>query len=83
MKKYEINNAEYYEKGDLAGYINGYITFGERDHEFLYRVSDPSNGNDYKLVTIDYGYNVPNLDEMWDEIERELYAIAKAEEATK
>ncbi len=40
--------------------------------EGLFRTSDPQNGEDMKLVSIDYGYNHSQIKEQWDNIEEFL-----------
>ena len=69
--KFKLNNVEIYEKGDLKGYMQGYISFinkPEVEHEFLYRIKDNENGTPFTLVTIDYGYENNMVDELWQEI---------------
>jgi hypothetical protein len=74
--RYEFYTYDIYRKGDLKGYINGDITFrynnDEYNHEFLYRFDDAENGENYKLVSIDYGYKIPYIDEVWNDIENQL-----------
>lgn len=70
-----------YTKGDLQGYIDGHIELIDKNgdtynHEFLYRYDDAANGENFKLVTVDYGYHCPYIDEVWSSIENELKAIA-------
>jgi hypothetical protein len=75
-KPYEFYNIEVYTKGDLKGYAQGEITFdyknGPYNHEFLFRYDDAENGENDKLVSIDYGLRVPYIMEVWDEIEKYL-----------
>lgn len=77
MKKYEFYTRDIITKGDLKGYINGHITFyynnDEFNHEFLYRFDDEENGENFKLVSIDYGYKIPFINEAWKDIETDLY----------
>ncbi len=40
--------------------------------EGLFRTSDPQNGEDMKLVSIDYGYSHSQIKEQWDNIEEFL-----------
>ena len=81
--QYEFYTIEIMSKGDLKGYINGEITFyynNEKwNHEFLYRFDDVANGENYELVSIDYGYKVPFIKEVWEEIETYLknYAMTR------
>lgn len=74
--RYSFNHVELYKKGDLAGYIEGILTFNvgdrEKDHEFLYRVDDKENGKDFTLVSIDYGYKIPYINDVWDNIEKTI-----------
>lgn len=56
-KSYEMWNYDIYTKGDLKGYLNGYIEVdNNRQYELLYRISDKENGNDNTIVSIDYGW---------------------------
>ncbi|MBU3173259.1 hypothetical protein [Clostridium estertheticum] len=75
-KKYTFYNIEVMQKGDLNGYIQGDITFKynntEYNHEFLFRFNDSSNGDNNKLVSIDYSYKIPYIEEVWPEIEKYL-----------
>lgn len=59
-ERYVLINVEFYLKGDLKGYVNAYLHDEENDkvYEVLYRVYDPENGNDFTLVSIDYGWNI-------------------------
>lgn len=81
LKRYEFYNTEIMTKGDLKGYIQGEITFKynntEYNHEFLYRFDDSENGDNFKLVTIDYGYKIPYIEEVWKEIESYLKEVAQ------
>lgn len=74
--RYSFNQMDIYTKGDLKGYINGYINFkykdNDYDHEFLYRFDDEENGDNFTLVSIDYGYYIPYIDEVWKDIEQYL-----------
>ena len=74
-KVLEFHNVEVYTKGDLKGYIQGMIEYKDRDYEFLYRIGDNENGNNFTLVGIDYGYKIePKLTELdTNYIERYLY----------
>lgn len=75
-KRYEFYTMDIFTKGDLKGYINGEITFQynntEYNHEFLYRFDDAANGENFKLVSIDYGWKIPYIEEVWEEIENSL-----------
>jgi hypothetical protein len=74
--KYEFYTINVYTKGFLKGYADGHITFNYNNntynHEFLYRFDDAENGNNYQLVSIDYGYKIPYINEVWQEIENYL-----------
>ena len=74
--RYEFSTYDIYKKGDLKGYINGYIAFrynnDEYNHEFLYRFDDIENGENFQLVSIDYGWKIPYIEEVWEEIEDQL-----------
>lgn len=75
-KLYEFINIEMYNKGFLKGYCEGIISFKLEDreshHEFLYRFDDAENGKNYELQSIDYGYEIPYIEEVWKSIEDEL-----------
>jgi hypothetical protein len=45
-------------------------------YETLYRIHDPQNGNDYTLVSVDYGWKL-NDDSLIDLTEKVLTEIAK------
>lgn len=64
--------------GDLKGYINGliYDSVTDRDYEILYRVHDAKNGNDYTLVSVDYGWKLKDDNEII-KIEEFLTNISK------
>ena len=77
MKKttFTITNREVMTKGDLKGYITAMISFSNKpevEHELLYRVHDPENGEDFTIVSIDYGYNNKEVDNLWNDIETEF-----------
>ena len=76
-KQYNISSFDYYRKGYLKGYAAGFITFNydnrEYDHEFLYRYEDdPDNGEGNQIISIDYGYKIPYIEEVWQAITEEL-----------
>lgn len=56
----KLVNVEYYTKGYLKGYINGMLEDSKTGkwYETLYRISDRSNGENYKLVSVDYGWRL-------------------------
>ena len=75
-ERYRIYNLKFYMRGDLKGYAQGMIEFNNgRGHEFLYRVYDPENGDSKTMVSIDWGFKNPMVDELWDEIENNLTKI--------
>ena len=64
--KYTLTNIEYYEKGYLAGYIHAMLINdvdfkSYKEYEVLYRIHDVDNGNDYTLVSVDYGWKIGNM----------------------
>jgi hypothetical protein len=71
-------NVEYYTKGYLTGYINCMLEDSKTNkwHETLYRIHDPQNGNDYTLISVDYGWKL-NDDSLIDLTEKVLTEIAK------
>ena len=73
-ERFKVHHLDFHEKGDHKGYITGMIEFANRDkaHELLFRVHDPKNGDSNKLVSIDYGYKNPLVDELWQAIENEI-----------
>ncbi|MED0951317.1 hypothetical protein P4T70_25015 [Bacillus mobilis] len=84
MLTYEFSSFNVYKKGDLKGYVDGFITFkyenNESTHEFLYRYDDIENGKNFTLVTIDYSYTVPGIDNIWENIENALKGIVVTEQ---
>jgi len=75
-KRYKFNTIDLPDLGEYAGYALGTINFKynntDYDHEFLFRCKDIKNGESMEMVTIDYGYKIPYIDEVWDEIEKYL-----------
>lgn len=78
------------EKSDLNGYVDGYIIFKsedfKREYEFLYRIEDTANGDPWKLVSIDYSYEILDdaaalaglgSSELWAQIESEIKKIVQ------
>lgn len=77
-KGFTLHNIEIFEKGEMKGYLMANIEMNnnsDREHELLYRVNDPANGESNKLVSIDYGYNNSLIDELWDVIENTCYNL--------
>lgn len=74
----ELGNFEWDEDNYLhfTAQVDGY------ELEGLFRTSDPQNGEDMNLVSIDYGYNHPQIKEQWNNIEEFLkeYSIEKYNE---
>ena len=64
----QLGNFEWDEDNYLhfSAEVDGY------ELEGLFRTSDPQNGEDMKLVSIDYGYNHSQIKEQWDSIEEFL-----------
>lgn len=78
INSFNIESIDIYTKGYLKGYANGYISFTNKpdtNHEFLYRYDDKDNGENFKLVSIDYGYKNSLVTEIWEEIENHLYYL--------
>ena len=80
-EKYTLTNIEYYEKGYLAGYIKAMlVSDGDfrtyEEYEVLYRIHDANNGNDYTLVSVDYGWEIGNDDVIY-EVEQKLTDASK------
>lgn len=71
-------NVEYYTKGYLTGYINCMLEDSRTNkwHETLYRIHDQNNGNDYTIVSVDYGWKL-NDDSLIDLTEQKLTEVAK------
>lgn len=78
--RYEIYGVDIHTKGDLKGYVTGMITFYydgfSSDHEFLYRVDKDENGNAHELVSVDYGYKVPYIEDIWKDLENDIKRVA-------
>lgn len=71
-------NVEFYTRGDLKGYINCMLedSLTGKWYETLYRVTDHDNGDDYKLVSVDYGWLL-NDDSIIKKTEQILTEYAK------
>ena len=67
--------------GYLKGYAIGQIEFTYNNkttqHDFMYRVCDLDNGECDKLMSVDHGYKIPLLDELWVDIETEVTSLVK------
>ena len=66
-EKYMLRHLEVYEKGYLAGYVQGILqSDGDfrtcEEYEVLYRIHDTDNGNDYTLVSVVCGWKIGNDD---------------------
>lgn len=74
----ELGNFEWDEDNYLhfTAQVDGY------ELEGLFRTSDSQNGEDMNLVSIDYGYNHPQIKEQWNNIEEFLkeYSLEKYNE---
>ena len=56
----------------MEGYMMAQVETAKTDgcsYEITFRIKDDENGNEMKLISIDYGYQIPNIDEIWDGIE--------------
>lgn len=75
----KLFNMNFYQKGYLTGYITGILKDKEtnRNYDILYRIHDPNNGNDYTLVSVDYGWKLKD-DNLIDLTEQKLTEIAKS-----
>lgn len=60
---YILKNLEVYEKGYLSGYVQGMLVSDNGyGYETLYRIHDTDNGEDYTLISVDYGWKIGNDD---------------------
>ena len=57
---------------DDEGYIHGVIIVDGCDYEFYFRVSDPENGRDFELLSVDYGWEIEGINELWPKIKAEI-----------
>ncbi len=66
------------EKSDLCNYINFYLhdKINDKEYESLYRVCDPDNGNNFTLVSIDYGWSIAS--DIFILVEQKLTEAVKA-----
>jgi predicted transcriptional regulator YheO len=63
---YEISEIIKDQDGDLLGAICFNYNNDEYEHEFTFVTSEK------KLVSIDYGWKIPYIEEVWSEIENKL-----------
>lgn len=83
----ELRNFAY----DEENYLHFSTVVDNFELEGLYRIHAPENGDDMKIVSIDYGYQHPKIKEQWHNIEKflgeycaEKYAnIKKIDESEK
>lgn len=73
VKEHEIDGFEL-----DKGYLHFSLMVEDYRLNGLYRISDPSNGSEKSLVSIDSGYLHPSVMEKWDEIEKAVTAYAEA-----
>lgn len=75
---YRLENIQVNTVGYYAGYITGALLddVNRKGYEFLYRIHDTANGNDYTLVSVDYGWKLNN-DALINKIEAVLTQKAK------
>lgn len=69
---YECLPLQYGKGYDMEGYMIAQVTTDKADgntHELTYRIKNDENGNEMEIVSIDYGYRIPNIEEIWDGIE--------------
>jgi hypothetical protein len=57
-----LQNVEVIENGYLAGYIQAMLLDEKKGkwYETLFRIHDTHNGDDYTLVSVDYGWRIGN-----------------------
>lgn len=70
---------------DEDNYIHFTAKAGDYEYDGLYRIHDPQNGPDNKLVSIDYGYDDKVFEQQWENIEGffKEYSIPKYQELQK
>ena len=74
---YTLRNLEVYDKGNLCGYVQGMlIDDNNYGYEVLYRIHDTDNGEDYTLISVDYGYRINN-DDIIRLVEEKLTEVTK------
>lgn len=75
-KGFNLLNVEVHKKGYLKGYVTGILETeysNDFTHEFLYRITDKENGENFTLVSVDYGYKIPLTDIDIRKIEWNIY----------
>ena len=76
MFKFNVDSIEVItnRRSDMYGYAIGYISFdNDKTCEFTYRFDDEENGKNNTIVSIDYGYLINGIDNIWNEIEKVIY----------
>ena len=71
-EEYAIVNIEIYTRGDLEGYLNGYVEINDKWYELLFRIKDRVNGEDNTLVSIDYGWKAGFTENDFINIENQI-----------
>lgn len=69
----EVENLHTYFSGELRGYATFEVVGKDFRLEGLYRIFDPENGPDMTLVSVDYGYEYPEIKENWEYLEEILH----------
>ena len=78
-EEYKIVNIEIYNRGDLKGYLNGYVEINDKWYELLFRIKDRANGEDNNLVSIDYGWKAGLTENDFNNIENQIIEAFKDE----
>ena len=74
----EVNDLEYHEQGPYAGYITGFtVLHWKYVRHTVFRVHDPRDTSDMKLVQIEYSHLHPILRRHWQRIEQGLIDICE------
>lgn len=71
-----------FEFDDEDGYLHFTVTADDYELEGLFRIHDPENGSDMELVSIDYGYLYPVIEQQWSSIEEMLKQVVMQREMT-
>lgn len=69
----KVENLHTYLGGELKGYATFEVVGNDYRLEGLYRIFDPENGADMTLVSVDYGYEYPEIEKNWEYLEEILY----------